>query len=91
MTPTDHNIIERYQTGAVEALVLLRINLWKDLDFEDLTPNVRALIAFVEDRIKRSRKALLDPTAFDPGITKERVASITSTVEIPDETGKLNR
>jgi len=42
-------------------------------------------------RIKRSRKALLDPTAFDPGITKERVASITSTVEIPDETGKLNR
>jgi len=45
MKPTDCNIIEQYQIGAVEALVLLRVNLWKDLAFEDLTPNVRSMIA----------------------------------------------
>jgi len=91
MKPTDCNIIEQYQIGAVEALVLLRVNLWKDLAFEDLTPNVRSMIADLEDRIQRSRKALIHATAFDPGVTKAKVAKITSEVVIPHETGKLKR
>jgi len=91
MNHSHREIIEQYQIGAVEALVLLRVNLWKDLAFEDLTPNVRAMIAFVEDRIQRSRKALIHATAFDPDVTEAKVAKITSEVVIPHETGRLKR
>jgi hypothetical protein len=91
MDPTDRNIIEQYQTGAVEALVLLRVKLWKDLAFEDLTPNVLSMIADLEDRIQRSRKALIHATAFDPGVTEAKVAKIRSEVVIPHETGRLKR
>lgn len=91
MKAEEKKIVETYQEGAVEAIVLLRFNLWEELTFEDLTPTVRATISKVEDRINRSREALIRACAFDPYMGDTTVTRITSERIIPHETGRLPR
>jgi len=89
--PTEAEILRRYQEGAVEAMVLLRFNLWETLDFDDLTPSVRATVERIELAISESRAALLSAVSHDPGITEREVARITHDVIIPHQTGRLKR
>jgi hypothetical protein len=86
---TPGEVVQFYQEGAVEALVILRFNLWENLAFDDLTPTVRAMVADVEKRIDRARKALLRSTALDPAMDDALVQKITHERIIPHETGRL--
>ena len=74
-----------YQEGAVEAAVLLKMNVWEGLNFSDMSESVVANMQKIELDIAHARLALIKALSSDPSMNDRRVAQITREVIIPHE------
>jgi hypothetical protein len=82
------SLLERYRKACIEAGIIMRFNVWEDLEFDDLTASVRATINKIEDRIQASRGAIISVLASDPSVTEKMVNDVARDDLMPKLRGK---
>lgn len=78
-------LLQQYREAAITAAVVLRINAYELVSFEDLTDSVRATINRAEGAIGEARAALIEVLSHDDTISPELVSDIARKRLSPDE------
>jgi len=74
-------LLDRYRKAAIQASIIMRVNLWEDLLFDDMTPSVMATMKKASERIMGARSAFIEVLASDSEVTQAMVEAQTKASE----------
>lgn len=76
-------LLSRYRRAAVEVAIVIRVNVWEDVPFEHITPQVRAALNKIEAAIQTARNATISVLASDKEVTDDMVSSVLRNTIMP--------